>query len=90
MTDLVHLTVKSKIDKVHENVIMWSEKTPTSSSVITHRFLTVDGMTFCNEHVEKQGFDVAGTWREVWGKDFEDNARIVTTFSVKEGEHFES
>jgi len=67
-SDLINMLVTQKIDKLAENSIVWTEKSPTFSSVITHKYLTVDGETFCDEHVEKRGFDIEGNWHEVWGK----------------------
>lgn len=51
--------------------------------------MTLNGLSLCNERVEKQGKDAEGTWSEIWGTEFEEGD-IVTTYCVKEGEKFES
>lgn len=81
--------LKSKIDKIAENKIVWTERTPNHSSSITHQYVTLNGLSLCNERVEKQGKDAEGTWSEIWGTEFEEGD-IVTTYCVKEGEKFES
>jgi hypothetical protein len=88
--NFIDSSVRQKVDKIAENRIVWTERTPAYSSTITHQYVTLNGSSLCNERVEKQGRDAEGTWNEVWGTEFEADGDIVTTYSVKEGERFES
>lgn len=88
--DFRHNSLRKKVDSIANNRIVWTERTPDYSSTITHSYVTISGSSVCNERVEKQGRDADGKWSEVWGTEFEADGDIVTTYSVKEGEHFES